>query len=86
MKRLLTTVLLALPLLLLSCTKGGEGMVITPPSNTKPSSRSDSETQTPTTPQTPQTPEKQQAKQTPDVGSCVYQNPCNVKRRLNPKP
>ena len=25
MKRLLTTVLLALPLLLLSCTKGGEG-------------------------------------------------------------
>ena len=56
MKRLLTTVLLALPLLLLSCTKGGEGMVITPPSNTKPSSGSDSETQTPTTPQTPETP------------------------------
>ncbi len=56
MKRLLTTVLLALPLLLLSCTKGGEGMVITPPSNTKPSSGSGSETQTPTTPATPETP------------------------------
>ncbi len=56
MKRLLTTVLLALPLLLLSCTKGGEGMVITPPSNTKPSSGSDSGTQTPTTPATPETP------------------------------
>ena len=36
MKRLFITILLALPLVAVSCTKGGQGMVITPPSNTKP--------------------------------------------------
>ena len=33
MKRLFITILLALPLVAVSCTKGGQGMVITPPSS-----------------------------------------------------
>lgn len=42
MKRLLITVLLTLPLFALSCSKPSGGLVITPPSNTKPNSGSNS--------------------------------------------